>query len=196
MAEYVVIYMAAGNSRRFGSNKLLYCMEGKPLYRHGLDMLLEFTKWRENIRLLVVTQYEEILEEAGRLAHGRGNVKAVHNPDSKMGASYTIRRGIQEAEKWGAFDYLIFVAADQPWLSRSTMEKFVEAGDRFCHKTVSASWKGTAGNPVMFAKSLVPELMALEGDVGGRRVWREHSEEGGLVETASQKELEDVDVKK
>ena len=33
--------MAAGNSRRFGSNKFLYEWKGKKLYRHMLDALLE-----------------------------------------------------------------------------------------------------------------------------------------------------------
>ena len=36
-----IIYMAAGNSRRFGSNKLFYGLDGKPMYRHLLDHLIE-----------------------------------------------------------------------------------------------------------------------------------------------------------
>lgn len=31
-----MIYMAAGNSRRFGSNKLVYLIDGKPMYLHVL----------------------------------------------------------------------------------------------------------------------------------------------------------------
>ena len=77
--------MAAGNSRRFGSNKLLYEWKGKKLYRHMLDALLEAAEELEknsgadtgnrdvsgggrqsrqrNIRVRVVTQYEEILKD-------------------------------------------------------------------------------------------------------------------------------------
>ena len=36
-----IIYMAAGNSRRFGSNKLFYELNGKPMYRHLLERLIE-----------------------------------------------------------------------------------------------------------------------------------------------------------
>lgn len=36
-----IIYMAAGNSRRFRSNKLFYELNGKPMYRHLLDHLIE-----------------------------------------------------------------------------------------------------------------------------------------------------------
>ena len=34
-----IIYLAAGGGSRFGSNKLLCPLEGKPLFRHGLDTL-------------------------------------------------------------------------------------------------------------------------------------------------------------
>ena len=36
-----IIYMGAGNSRRFASNKLFYELDGKPMYRHLLDHLIE-----------------------------------------------------------------------------------------------------------------------------------------------------------
>ena len=35
-----IIYLAAGSGSRFGSNKLLCPLEGKPLFRHGLDTLV------------------------------------------------------------------------------------------------------------------------------------------------------------
>ena len=62
------IYMAAGNSRRFGSNKLLFPWKGKTMYRHGLDLLLELKKeMKEQLSVIVVTQYPEILEEVQKL---------------------------------------------------------------------------------------------------------------------------------
>ena len=33
------VYLAAGNSVRFGSNKLLYPIQGKPMFTHGLSLL-------------------------------------------------------------------------------------------------------------------------------------------------------------
>ena len=36
-----LIMLAAGNSRRFGSNKLLYGIDGMPMYRHILLELKE-----------------------------------------------------------------------------------------------------------------------------------------------------------
>ena len=34
-----MIYLAAGLSSRYGSNKLLKTVDGKPMYRHLLDIL-------------------------------------------------------------------------------------------------------------------------------------------------------------
>ncbi len=42
-----MIYLAAGNSRRFGSNKLLYKTGGKPLFAYGLDVLIKVLEERE-----------------------------------------------------------------------------------------------------------------------------------------------------
>ena len=40
MADHLIL-LAAGSARRFGSNKLLRPVGGKPLYAHGLAALLE-----------------------------------------------------------------------------------------------------------------------------------------------------------
>ena len=37
--KIAMIMLAAGNSRRFGANKLLYEIDGIPMYRHVLEQL-------------------------------------------------------------------------------------------------------------------------------------------------------------
>ena len=44
-----IIYMAAGNSRRFGSNKLFYELDGKPMYRHLLERLIKIKDRYNNL---------------------------------------------------------------------------------------------------------------------------------------------------
>lgn len=225
--QYTVIYMAAGNSRRFGSNKLLYQWKGKPLYRYGLELLLELAAERDNVRLIVITQYEEILKEVRARIKNRPEASVFLNPQSGLGASYTVRRGVQEARRAGRFDYLIFVAADQPWLKKETLEKFLRAGEEREPLLLSAAWRvdepeergesgglccrekeGThmvtdalekgrirLGNPVLFHCSLQQELLSLNGDEGGRKVWKGHAGEGGFVFVPEERELTDIDVR-
>ena len=58
-----MIYMAAGNSRRFGSNKLLYLIDGKPMYLHVLERLSAVCKRHRDWEIVLVSQYEELLEQ-------------------------------------------------------------------------------------------------------------------------------------
>ena len=119
-----ILYLAAGNSRRFGENKLLYPLDGKAVYRHLLDRLAQIAGRHENWELLVVTQYERILEELAPLVKA-GRLQTMFSPDSEKGISYTIRAGIEAAEKQNADACACFVA-DQPCLKEETAERFLE----------------------------------------------------------------------
>lgn len=202
-----VIYMAAGNSRRFGRNKLLFSWHGKPLYRHTLDLLLDRQQaWagRCPITITVVTQYEEILRELGDRS-GQEGLSIVYCADSKKGVSYTIRAGIQAASRRAGSrsrlcgetsqDMWMFVVADQPLLSAASIDALIQAvcdaGDpedhweqaeecapvyekQFFPEAYALACHGQTGNPCVFSDALIPELLALEGDQGGRTVLRRH----------------------
>ena len=59
-----ILYLAAGSGSRFGSNKLLCPLEGKPLFRHGLDTLAGLVRARKDCDLTVVSRYGPVLEAA------------------------------------------------------------------------------------------------------------------------------------
>ena len=123
--------MAAGNSRRFGSNKLLHTWQGKMLYRHTLDMLSDIVSSRKinedidyDITLTVVTQYDRIIADLD----GRKDINTVFCGDSRLGASYTIKAGINSLMgRLKKDDWILFIVADQPYLSEKTIHKFIEA---------------------------------------------------------------------
>ena len=92
-----IIYMAAGSGSRFGSNKLLYEYNGKPLYRHALDKIIDYVSVRPDTELIVVTRYDEIVQYVKQ--YERCNIKVSYSPQSINGASYTIRNGINVAGK-------------------------------------------------------------------------------------------------
>ena len=217
-----VIYMAAGNSRRFGSNKLLYLYEGKPLYRHGLELLLKLKQeMGEKLTVTVVTQYPEILEEVQDIFErcGMAGMQAVFCEESRLGASYTIRAGIEavisqdpvsgqpkeEKSMIGEKDYLMFMVADQPHLTLDSVRKLIRAAvsreqaassgpleeECSCSETLSLCYGSTPGNPCMFRADLIPELMTLTGDQGGRKVLKQRACK--YVDILDKRELEDVD---
>ena len=195
-----IIYMAAGNSRRFGSNKLFYELDGKPMYRHLLERLIEikdrYNKLKSDspvIDITVVTRYREILDYCSSIH----DCHAVLSPDSEKGISYTIKAGImavQEQKKTGMQDYYMFAVADQPYLKSQSVIKLIDralkntGGKRLAF---SLRCGDAVGNPCVFNSSLIPQLLSLEGDKGGRSVAKKH--DCVYVDIADERELMDID---
>lgn len=209
-----IIYMAAGNSRRFGSNKLFYELDGKPMYRHLLERLIEI-KDRYNklknaesnnpvIDITVVTRYREILDYCACIP----DCHAVLSPDSEKGISYTIKAGImavQEQKKLKKSsevthhtaeteEYYMFAVADQPYLKSQSVIKLIDKvlENKGNMKSVFSLRCGdTVGNPCVFHSSLIPQLLSLEGDKGGRSVAKKY--DCVYVDIADERELTDID---
>lgn len=193
-----IIFMAAGNSRRFGLNKLLYLLDGKPLYRHGLDCLLGAAENRRDCEILVVSQYDEILNTVTAMGEESRivPVKKLYSPESVQGASFTIKNALQYLQvSISADDFLMFMTADQPYISEETLKKILSCTDEMKkgqYETASVYCGDIPGNPTMFSAGLIPELMELSGDQGGRRVIRNHSCLPIRIEDG--RELKDIDV--
>ena len=86
-----LIFLAAGNSTRFGSNKLLYRLNGKCMYRYGLEVVAAL--WQKGLldTIVIVTQYEEIIYDIE--AHFP-YMKIVNNPHPEAGISGSIRGAV------------------------------------------------------------------------------------------------------
>ena len=207
--KYSLIYLAAGNSRRFGKNKLLVEWNGRPLYEYGLNTLKEAVKDRTDSEILLVSQYPNILQ-----AHPE--VVCVYSPKSTEGLSWSIRAGIecvlgreqkreqqQECRRlpdWQEGDHwLLFLTADQPLVEKETIQNLLLQADNAERLTsgktriIRARYAGKEGSPVLFHASLIPELQQLSGDEGGRSVIRAHREEMEFVDVADERQMTDVD---
>ena len=206
-----IIYMAAGNSRRFGSNKLFYELDGKPMYRHLLDRLAEiknrYNKSKsdsQTIDITVVTRYREILDYCACIP----DCHAVISPDSEKGISYTIKAGIMAVQEQKKFkkssevthhtaekeEYYMFAVADQPYLKSQSVIKLIDKvlENKGNMKSVFSLRCGdTVGNPCVFHSSLIPQLLSLEGDKGGRSVAKKY--DCVYVDIADERELTDID---
>ena len=83
-----LIFLAAGNSTRFGSNKLLYRLNGKCMYRYGLEVVAAL--WQKGLldTIVIVTQYEEIIYPSWRGKAHRIGRKMWKNRQPKEGRLY------------------------------------------------------------------------------------------------------------
>ena len=174
------LIMAAGNASRFRANKLAAEFDGKPLIRHALDAVPKalFDKG------VVVTQYPQF----AALAREFGFLP-LENPHPDYGISYTIRLGTRELLDC---DAILYMVADQPLLTRTTVSHIVEVWRKNTAKIVGAGHDGVRGNPNIFPARYFPELVELQGDRGGNQVIRRHEDDFLLVETPPE-ELFDCD---
>ena len=182
MAELRIgcLVMAAGCGSRFGRNKLEAEVDGKSLLRRALEAVPA----EEFHRVTVVTQYDG----AAALAESFG-FDVVRNDRPQDGLSCTVRLG---TEAMADCDAILYQVADQPLLERGTVRRELEFFRAHPDCIVGLSHNGVRGNPCVFPRRFFPELMALEGDVGGNVVIRAHPEALLLFE-APAAELRDVD---
>ena len=61
--KIALIMLAAGNSRRFGSNKLLYEIDGKPMYRYILEKLMVVAEQLEETECIEKVECGEHFEK-------------------------------------------------------------------------------------------------------------------------------------
>ena len=189
--KLALIMLAAGNSRRFHSNKLLYRIEGAPMYRRILDKLLKVKKRLEEERsglavsITIVTQYEEI----GKAGEQEG-VKVLYNPHPDEGISSSIKLGIKGNRE---ADACLFTVSDQPWLKEDTIRELAELFLDSGKGMASVSREGKLGNPCIFSGKYFPELLSLTGDTGGRAVLTARREDAAVLKVKDKRELVDLD---
>ena len=189
--KIALIMLAAGNSRRFGSNKLLYEIDGKPMYRHILEKLMIVAEWLEETecykRITVVTQYEEIEQAARSLG-----VNVYINPHPDEGISSSLKIGLKANLD---VDACLFTVSDQPWLTTATIRQLITLLKTSGKGIACVSCEGKLGNPCIFTKKYYDSLLSINGDKGGKDVITAHRDDTAVLKVNDVKELTDMDVK-
>ena len=176
------VLMAAGASVRFGEeNKLLVPFRGEPLYRRAFSAIP-----RDLFHAVAaVSHYEEILAAARE-----EGFLPVYNPAPEDGVSLTVSLGLRALSD---ADAAMFLVADQPLLSKKTVEELIAFFLEAPAYIAAPAFGGKRGNPVIFPKAYFSELLALRGDRGGSAVIKAHPDALRLYPLRDERERFDVD---
>ena len=155
--------LAAGQSTRFGRQKLLEPWRGEPLIRKAVRCFLEGGLEP----LVAVVSADPRLVDA--LAGLR--VTTVENAHPEQGISRSIAIGLRALPE--ATEAALIGVADQPYLTVEAIQALVNAF--LPGRIIVPRWGDHRGNPPVFDHAFFPELLALSGDHGGQRVIAAHS---------------------
>ena len=194
------VIMASGLGKRFGGNKLMAELKGKPLIQYALDATEGIFE-----RRVVVTRHKEVEE----LCRRQGVPVVFHSLPYR---SDTVRLGLEslgagtDAGKSGTeaeikiappaengLEGCMFCPGDQPMLGRETVASLALCAASGKNTIWRAAWNGQEGSPVLFPARGFPELLAPPEGKGGGFAAGKHRELVRTVSARSQWELKDVD---
>ena len=185
---FYMIYLAAGTSSRYGSNKLLASIDGKPMYRHLLDILTVMKEEEpQRYELVMVTAYDEIVQAVKDFP-----VKVVKNENQDLGISYSMQLGLEACGEIGQHDHVMFAVADQPYVEEDELFGFIHMYKRSYKGIGCLSYQGMISHPLAFQGKFVPDLMELSGDHDGKTILDANPQDVYFYETDSEKSLQDI----
>lgn len=178
------VVLAAGESRRMGSDKLNLDING--------TCMLECTL--QNICNAGIEDVIVVVQPGSRWSRllNKNKYKVVENHNYKSGMAESVKTGLNSVEKCS--QGVIFALADQPLISPNTYKEIIYYYSKNLDLITCPIYKGQRGNPVLFDRRTWPLIQKLIGDRGGRALLETLPEsEIGCFECDSEAVLIDID---
>lgn len=185
--QVAALVLAAGRSSRMGArNKLLVAdRAGRPMVARVVDNALA-----SGARpVIVVTGHEA---DGVRATLRDRPVTLVQADGYAEGMAASLRAGL--AALPAAVEGVMVCLGDMPLVSGAVLDQLIAAFDPEEGRAIVApSFQGRPGNPVLWSRDYLPQIMALTGDTGARALLRQHAEQVAEVEMADDAVLRDFD---
>lgn len=174
------VVLAAGNSRRFGTDKRLATIDGQPMAVKALQVYLTELK-----SVYVVLRPSDPLRPV--LPPG---VQVIEALDARLGMGHSLATA---AAKLTDVNWILVGLADMPWIKPDTIARIVTSICDQDDAIVKPSYRGRFGHPVGFTANFLDELKGLTGDVGAKEVIRQNRDKVIDVPVTDDAILRDVD---
>ena len=157
-----LLLLAAGASTRMGRPKQLLPYHGRTLLRHAAETAV--AAGCAPIVLVTGALHDKLLAEIVGLP-----ILTVHNPDWETGMASSIRAGLA-AVAAAAPRAVLVMLTDQPLVTPELLRQLIVQQHATQAPIVAAAYGETLGVPAIFDKSLLPELLKLQGAQGAGRL--------------------------
>lgn len=157
------LLLAAGGGTRFGGDKPLARVDGKPLIRHSLDVLAPV--FGTDLFVVLGAARDRIEPLVARPA------RVVEHAGWRDGLGSSIARGMREIRSETAYHGVLIALADQVRLTGRDFNDLLAPFDG--ERIVAALYTGRPGVPAIFPRALFARLEQLDGDRGARKILRQ-----------------------
>lgn len=181
-ADITGVLLAAGAGRRFGSNKLLHCLD------NGQPMVVASARQLKAALPRAFAVVEDPDGEVAALLRGEG-LDIVVNPRAAGGMGTSIARGV--AASPGASGWVIALA-DMPFIPVKVIRQVVDTLWEGA-SVVAPVYRDRRGHPVGFSARHAGALMRLAGDEGARGIIRDNRDALVLIEVDEAGVVMDID---
>jgi molybdenum cofactor cytidylyltransferase len=179
------IVLAAGASTRMGTAKPLLEIEGTTFLERAVHVLRE-----AGCRYVVAVVNDDDWIE--RLADVSGAAVVINDAENSEQVD-SLRLGIANLPD-GA-DGVLVLPVDFPRIAVETVSALINEFERSPAPVLNPAYDGVAGHPVLFARSVLTELMQPELPDGARTVIEKHQREARVIDVDDAGVVADVDTR-
>lgn len=157
------VILAAGGSTRFGKPKQELLWRGRTLVENVIGTVIQ-AELDKAILIQSNNAYSHLFSKLSNL-----NFTSLINETWRLGQSSSIRLAVQAlpANICG----VVFLLCDQPQIPAQLIRDLVQRHAETHAPIIAPMVGGRRGNPVLFDRCTFQDLLALEGDTGGRALF-------------------------
>jgi len=155
------IILAAGQSKRYGSNKTHICIDGIPM-----PIKISLTLQSININSLIVINESNIILQQSVNKHAINYI--INNEETNTGIGSSIALAVQstpDANGW------LICLADMPFININTYKKIISTLQESNGKhIIIPRYNKKNGHPVAFGNNFYQQLINKSGDTGAKNI--------------------------
>jgi molybdenum cofactor cytidylyltransferase len=185
-SHVAAIILAAGRSTRMGeNNKLLADVAGQPMLHWAID-----SAQQANVKDIIVVSGHQA-DEVGQVAKDH-QVTLVHNQEFTSGIASSIKAGLQALDD--NVDALFIMLGDMPFVASEQLNAMINSFNNSDEQAIVLPYfRQQRGNPVLWSKRYITELMQLSGDIGARHLLKKYAEHIVEIEFSDDAVIIDID---